>query len=409
MRAAFIGLGAMGLPMARNLAAVDGVDLVVFDISAERMRSLGTGVRLASSVEDAVRGADAVFTVLPADEHVQAVAGEVAAARAGNRWFVDFSTIGPATIEQVVRQMSAIGTRTVSVTLTRSTAAAQAGSLGLFAGGMPELPADLRPAFNAMASDVFFVGSHAAAKTFKIVNNMVVAALDILICESIVLGQLAGLSAEAVTSALAGGGVHSWVLRNHIVKYVLPDDLGPGRFSTRYMAKDVALCNLFARQQGAAAFFAGLASSYYRGSVAHGYGDDYHMRVIRWLESAAAMPRRVQADQEDVLAAMVDGAAAVQQLVSHEALELAALAGMPPAVATQCFEDGSAGNSGLDWWRSRNPGPSPSLASLADGIGRVLDWAMRLDAPATTFEVARHRALSLAVDHDLSRLLWEHK
>jgi 3-hydroxyisobutyrate dehydrogenase-like beta-hydroxyacid dehydrogenase len=109
------------------------------------------------------------------------------------------------------------------------------------------LPEPLRDPFDAMAGDVVIVGSNASAKAFKIVNNMVVAILDILICESIVLAGLAGLPGQAVVDALEDAGVTSWVLQNHIVKYVLPDDLGPGRFSTRYMAKDVSLCNAFAR------------------------------------------------------------------------------------------------------------------------------------------------------------------
>jgi hypothetical protein len=260
-----------------------------------------------------------------------------------------------------------------------------------------------------MGSDVFLVGSLAAAKTFKIVNNMIVSVLDILICEALVLGALGGLAPETVVEALGERGASSWALHNHIAKYVLPDDLGPGRFSTRYMAKDVSLCNTFAQQQRTPAFFAGLATAYYRGSVAHGYGDDYHMKVIRWLESAAAAPRKVEADPEDLLDALVQGVSAVQYLVSYEGLELAALAGMQPADAAQHFEDGSAGNAGLDWWRSDRSGEPPSLAQLVSGVGRTVDWAGRLDAPATIFEMARHRALSLAAGHELDRPLWQRR
>jgi hypothetical protein len=98
---------------------------------------------------------------------------------------------------------------------------------------------------------------------------------------------------------------------------------------------------------------------------------------------------------------------AVQYLVSYEGLELAALAGMQPADAAQHFEDGSAGNAGLDWWRSdRSSGP-PSIAQLVGGVGRTLEWAARLDAPATIFEVARHRALALAAGNELDRPLWQ--
>jgi len=400
----------MGLPMARNLARTDGIKLTAYDLSGSRLAQAGDIARLASSVADAVQGADAVFTVVPADQHVTAVAREVAAAHAGNRWFADFSTISPATIEEVAAELAAEGTQTISVVLTRSTAAAQAGTLGLFAGGVNELPAEIATALSAMASDVFLVGSLGAAKAFKMINNMMVAALDIAINEAIVIGGVAGLEPENVTDALASGGVTSWVLPNHIVRYVLPDDLGPGRFSTRYMAKDVALCSSLARQLGVPAFFAGLASSFYRGCVAFGFGDDYHLKVIRWLEAGAATPRNVECDTGEALAALVAGVAAVQSLVSYEGIELARLSGMAPAQAAGHFENGSAGNAGLDWWRTPadERGPSPTVGSLVDGLVPALDLASRLEVPATTFDVARHRALSIAAaSGGLRQPLWK--
>ena len=398
MKIAFIGLGAMGLPMARNLASLADTELTAFDIAADRLRQADGLARLASSTADAVQGADAVFTVLPADEHVAAVAREVAAVRAGNRWFADFSSISPATIDDVAACLAPVGTQTISVVLTRSTAAAQAGTLGLFVGGVQELPAELAAAFGAMASDVFLVGSLGAAKAIKMINNMVVAALDIAINEAIVLGGVAGLTPADVTEALAASRVSSWVLPNHIVTYVLPDDLGPGRFSTRYMAKDVALCNALARQLGCPAFFGGLAAACYRGCVAYGFGDDYHLKVIRWLEAGAAAPRTVKSDASQALRALVSGVAAVQSLVSAEAVELARLSGMAPAEAAEHFENGSAGNAALDWWRTPAPerGPAPTLGRLLDDVTPVLALAARLDVPAATFEVARHKTLSLA-------------
>jgi hypothetical protein len=98
---------------------------------------------------------------------------------------------------------------------------------------------------------------------------------------------------------------------------------------------------------------------------------------------------------------------AVQYLVSYEALELAALAGMQPTDAAQHFEDGSAGNAGLDWWRSDRSSQPPSLGDLLAGVGHTLDWAARVAVPATIFELARHRALALAAGRELDRPLWQ--
>src|SRR5688572_30596955 len=94
---ALIGLGAMGEPLARRLADVGGLDLTVFDISPARLAALEGVGRHAASVADAARGADLVFTVLPADPHVEAVTAELS----GPGILVDLSTIAPRTIEAV--------------------------------------------------------------------------------------------------------------------------------------------------------------------------------------------------------------------------------------------------------------------------------------------------------------------
>ena len=134
------------------------------------------------------------------------------------------------------------------------------------------------------------------------------------------------------------------------------------------------------------------------GCVAYGFGDDYHLKVIRWLEAGAAAPRTVESDASQALRALVSGVAAVQSLVSAEAVELARLSGMAPAEAAEHFENGSAGNAALDWWRTPAPerGPAPTLGRLLDDVTPVLALAARLDVPAATFEVARHKTLSLA-------------
>src|SRR5262245_51985498 len=108
MKIALVGIGAMGRPIARRLAAADGVELAVFDVESARLDALDAPVRRATSVADAAADADAVFTILPADRHVEAVAGELAEVADGGL-FVDFSTIGPGTIERIAARLATRG------------------------------------------------------------------------------------------------------------------------------------------------------------------------------------------------------------------------------------------------------------------------------------------------------------
>ncbi len=400
MKVTFLGLGAMGLPMARNLAGVQGVQLSLYDLAPDRLAQAADLGRVAASFEDAVAQADIVFSVLPADAHVETVAAGLAKHGRAGQLYVDFSTISPQTIDAVAKDLAQVGIETVGIALTRSTAAAQAGTLALFVGGSEDAIARLRPLLDSMATDVLLTESIGAAKAMKIVNNMVVANLDILACETLVFGHQLRHNVDDIIDALTRNGADSWALTNHIVKYVLPDDLGPGRFSTRYMAKDVALCADLARDAGEPAPFTGLAQAYYRGVTAHGHGDDYHMIVIRWLEQGAAISRPVTGDHRtgadaEALTAVAKAAAAVQTLVTVEALTLAKRGGLSLQRAADYLEKGSGGSDTVRAVLAGDPSELTwDLTTLAGQLDEACRLAQTASVPAIMLETARHVARS---------------
>ena len=389
MKIAFVGLGAMGLPMARRLH--EDFELALFDLSASRLaeaRGLG---RHATSVADAARDADAVFTVLPADAHVEAVAGELESVGRAGLAFVDFSTIAPRTIERVAARLGKVGIETVSVAITRGTAAARTGELALFVGGEPR--PGLEPAFRSVATEIRRVGGLGAAKAVKIGNNIVVACIDVAICEVLVLGRKLGLTAEEIVATLEAESA-SWALRNHIVKHVLTDDLGPGGFSTTHMAKDVRLFIDLAREHGLSAPLAGIASSSYRGTIAAGFGDDYHPVVIRWLEQGAACGSETDRDgdrsQLSLLAAAVSAA---QLITTRESLTVLRAAGIAPAEAAAHLESGSGENDSLSLVRDQLERGEALPVHLAAHLAAAIELADVVHVPVALLEAARHAAL----------------
>ena len=396
MRIAFVGLGAMGHPMATRLSHVPGIELSLFDVDDARLQRAATLGRPAKSVADAVADADVVFTVLPADQHVRTVVEQLAEHGRDGQTFVDFSTIGPATILNSRDVLEKHGIATVGVALTRSTAAAAAGELVLFAGGLDATGSRLREAFAAMAAEVRDVGDIATAKAMKLANNMAIACMDVAICEAIVLGRSRGLTTEEIVEGLGSRGADSWPLRNHIERYVLPDDLGPGRFSTRYMAKDVALYTEMALAQGIPSVLAGIVTTQYRGTVAHGYGDHYHMIVLRWQELAAAVERRsvapASADQRDAdLDLLARGVAAVQALATEDALASVTATGLPRLEAATHLQAASAGNDYLATViADSTTGLAPDdITRLAEDLDAVCALTEAMDVPGQMFELAR--------------------
>jgi 3-hydroxyisobutyrate dehydrogenase len=393
MRLAQIGLGAMGLPIAHRLAAADGIELTVYDADARRVAQFSGLARPATSVAEAIQGADAIVTVLPADAHVRSVVAEVVATAERGQVFADLSTIAPATIEEVATELAGVGVRTLSVAITRGTAAAERGELGLFVGGDDIVLARLRPVLEAISNEIRPSGDLGSAKAVKIANNMVVGVLDIAICEALVLTGKVGLDRRAVTTHLRESGADGWALRNHIVACVLEDDLGPGHFSTANMAKDIALFIELAMQRGTPALLAGTAAACYRGTIALGYAADYHPVVIRWLEAgaaAAAARPTGSVDRAAVLNAISGGVVALQTLANIEALQALRETGISTIDAAEHLMSGSAANDSL---LAVAHSMTINARALAGELERLLDLAEVASVPALMFETARHAAL----------------
>jgi 3-hydroxyisobutyrate dehydrogenase-like beta-hydroxyacid dehydrogenase len=387
----------MGLPVAERLAHTGGHDLTLFDVDDARLAAADGLGRRVRSVAEATRDVAAVFTILPADGHVETVAAEIETAGSPGQVVVDLSTIGPATIERVAGRLGGAGLTTVSGAITRGTAAARRGELVLFVGTDGGLPTSIREALDTLAAEIHEVGGYGAAKALKIANNLVLSCLDTAMCEAIVLGRRAGVGAEELTNRLASDGADSWALRNHIVARVLTDDLGPGQFSTRNMAKDVGLFLDLARAQAAPAWLAGVASASYRGAIAHGFGEDYHPAVIHWLEQGAGGSRAPDVAAGDAIPTLCRAVAAIQVVIDLEALRSLAGWGIAPADAAPLLERGSAGNAGLTRAVRHLEGDEPlDVDVLAGDLAALLDLATRTNVPATLFEVGRHAALALA-------------
>jgi len=232
---------------------------------------------------------------------------------------------------------------------------------------------------------------------------MVVACLDLAIIEAMVLGEAFGFGHVAVLDAMKKNGADSWPIVNHIERYLLPDDMGPGRFSTKYMSKDVGLYSEAALSVGVPSYFAGLVRAAYRGLVATGHLDDYHMIVVHWLEDGAALGERAKATRAVPIApggpgdlvSMARGMAAVQALVSEDALEFMAKLDVSRTAAAEHLQSGSAGSDYLNGVLDGSNAEGPSgLGHFDADLRAVLDLAERASVPTAMFETARRVAVA---------------
>jgi 3-hydroxyisobutyrate dehydrogenase-like beta-hydroxyacid dehydrogenase len=398
VRIGFVGLGAMGLPIARRLAAA-GHQLVVFDVESSRLEAAAELGLTAASAGAAAAGVDAIFTVLPADAHVEAVTTEILAS--GNRppLYVDLSTIAPETIDAISVRMRRAGIEPVSVSIARGTAAAARGQLALYVGSEQPISPELTAALGAIATDVRFVSGLSAAKAVKLANNMILACLVVAICEGLVLGQRVGRSSAETVLDLAENGCESWALRHHIADNVLKDDLGPEHFSLANMIKDMRLYCDFVGQQRRQANLAHAALASYEGAATLGLGRCYHPIVIRWIEQCAGDQPSIASTEADrgVGSAIGGGVAAVQLLAAIEALSAVQTSGIGIVEAAGHLAAGSAANESLDAAVAHlEEGGDLDGYALPAKLDRALELAAGAGTPALMAAAARQELRSNA-------------
>ena len=259
-RIGFIGLGNMGLPMARNLLG-KGHMVTGFDLAEGAVAALtDAGGTAAGSPGAAVAQAEIVVTALPAAQHVRAVYlgedGILAAARPGTA-FVDCSTIDVATAREVIAEAETAGMKMVDSPMSGGVGGAQAGTLTFMVGGSDDALAAVRPALEAMGANIRHAGGAGAGSAAKICNNMMLAIQMISVAEGFSLAEKLGLDAQSLYDISSTATARCWSLNDYCpAPGPVPNapsnrEYAPG-FAAALMLKDLRIAMEAARASGAA-------------------------------------------------------------------------------------------------------------------------------------------------------------
>ena len=216
MRIAFIGLGHMGSGMAANLEKA-GHQVCAFDLDEAALeRAVADGCHRAGSVTQAVGGADAVVTMLPAGKHVRAVyEDEVFAATHRGAVLIDCSTIDVATAKAVHAEAASRGLTMVDAPVSGGTAAAQGGTLTFMCGGSDAGFALAQPILDVMGKAVIHAGGAGMGQAAKICNNMILGATMVATCEAFVLADKLGLDAQTFFDISSKASGQSWSMTSY--------------------------------------------------------------------------------------------------------------------------------------------------------------------------------------------------
>jgi 3-hydroxyisobutyrate dehydrogenase len=254
-RVAFLGLGKMGLPMARRLLE-SGAPVVGFDpleTACQVFRESGGTV--ATTALEAAEGADVLITMLPDGAAVRAALmdGEPLFAHlAADTVIIDMSSSAPTGTRELSDEVAARGIHLLDAPVSGGVKRALDGSLAIMVGGPAEIVARVRPLLEAMGKSIFATGAVGSGHAMKALNNYVSAAGLTAACEALQIGERFGLDPVLMTDILNTSTGRNNSTEVKLKPFVIPKNYASG-FSLALMAKDLRTADDLARHLGMSA------------------------------------------------------------------------------------------------------------------------------------------------------------
>jgi len=239
----FIGLGNMGAPMAGRLLDA-GYALTVFDTREDALRPfVAKGAQTASSPAALASAVDTVLVSLPTPDIVKRVVLGSDGLSSGTKLktFVDLSTTGPRTAEEISKELAAKGIAALDSPVSGGVGGAQKGTLAVMISGPKERFEALRPALEIIGK-VFYLGEKPGlGQMMKLANNLLSATALAITSEAMVLGVKAGLDPKVMLDVINAGSGRNSASQDKFPKSILPRTFDFG-FANGLMYKDVKLC-----------------------------------------------------------------------------------------------------------------------------------------------------------------------
>ena len=249
MKLAFLGLGAMGFPMAGHLASA-GYHVAVYNRSTEKAnRWAGSYDGTAcESIGEAVRGAEIVMACVGDDNDVRQVCLEAFDAMDPGTLFVDHTTASALVAQEMASAGAEKSIGFVDAPVSGGQAGAENGQLTIMCGGTPHDYQRAEPVMQAYAKAITHMGDVGAGQATKMVNQVAIAGLVQGLSEALSLGRSQGLDMKKALGAISQGAAGSWQMSNR--GETMLDDRFDFGFAVDWMRKDLAICLAAAQEAG---------------------------------------------------------------------------------------------------------------------------------------------------------------
>lgn len=302
MRVGFIGLGAMGKPMAFNLLKA-GYALTVSDVNQAAAAELAAaGACLVPNAKVMAETVDAIITMLPNGRVVEdVVAGEqgiLAGARTG-LCIIDMSSVAPGTARKLAGLSAERGVEYIDAPVSGGVKGAQDGALTIMVGGKPEIVEKCMSLLEAMGKKIQYVGDSGAGDAVKMVNNLLLAANMAAAAEAFVLGSKLGLDPQVLYQVISESSGSSYALKAKMPNFVFKGNFAPG-FTIDLQYKDLELAVQSGKEAQVPLLLANVVQQLYEQARAAGLGKEDISAIIKPLEALNQISVRTGLNHSEV-------------------------------------------------------------------------------------------------------------
>ncbi|HUF26470.1 MAG TPA: NAD(P)-dependent oxidoreductase [Gemmatimonadaceae bacterium] len=290
---AFLGLGAIGRPMARRLAGRPGIDLTVWNRTAQRAEEFAreTGAGIAPTPTEAVRGAAVVITCLSTSADVESILGGddgILAGIAPGSVLVDCTSGDPVTSRRIAAHLGERDVGFLDAPVSGGTTGAEAGTLTIMIGGDARLLDRVRPVLEAFGSKVVHCGDIGSGDALKAVNNALLAIHIWSTAEGLAALARAGVAPSVALDVINASSGRSNASQNLFPARVL-NRAFPRTFRLALLDKDVGIAAAFARDQHVPSPLLQLGAELFRAAHHELGGDADHVEAVKLVERWAGV------------------------------------------------------------------------------------------------------------------------
>src|SRR5208283_3770327 len=290
MQTGFVGLGAMGAHMARNLHRA-GLLMGVWNRTAEKAAALAQELHCHAFADLAELAAncEAVVICVSADEDVRAVVAGMDTAMSPHMVVMDCSTVGAGTARDMYDRLAPLGVGFLDCPVSGGVEGARAGSLAIMVGGDEPVFTRALPVLEKMGKTVTYFGPSGAGQAAKATNQIMCAGIIQAIGEAMAFAHAEGLPLDRLIDTLGKGAGSSWYFVNRAP--FMARNTFPAGFRVRLHAKDLRICRDMAARKGATLPVVESTLQQYGALIVQGFGDEDISAIYR-LKSALFPPTK---------------------------------------------------------------------------------------------------------------------